>query len=299
VVPGRALAALALLTVTWGGNWPAMKLALAEMPPWTFRALCLAAGGVGLLLLARARGLSLAIPAADRRRLAWVTLFNIVGWHLCSAYALRLMAGGRASIIGYTMPLWMVLLGRVVLGESVSPGRAFALLLGIAGLAVLIGPDLARVGASPAGPLLMVAAAVSWAIGTLVMKRRPWGMPVTVLAGWQVALGAIPVVPGALLLETPPTSLGVGALAGTLYAVGVGMMLCHFLWFYLLGALPGPVASISVVGVPVFGVLWSAAVLGEPVGWREGVALALVLPAIATVLVGPALLRPRGRAAKG
>ena len=57
---------LATLTLLWGGNWPAMKLALRELDPWTFRTVCLLVGGGGLLALARASGQSLRVPRRER-----------------------------------------------------------------------------------------------------------------------------------------------------------------------------------------------------------------------------------------
>ena len=101
---------LVALTITWGVNWPMMKLALAEVPPWTFRSLCLMIGGSALLILARASGAPMTVPRRLLPALALVSLFNITGWHLFSAYALLHTGSGRAAIIGYTMPLWASLL---------------------------------------------------------------------------------------------------------------------------------------------------------------------------------------------
>jgi len=86
--PLGGLLLLATLTLLWGGNWPAMKLALREVDPWTFRTVCLLVGGAGLLALARAGGQSLRVPPRERWPLAVVTFFNITAWHLCSAYGL-------------------------------------------------------------------------------------------------------------------------------------------------------------------------------------------------------------------
>jgi drug/metabolite transporter (DMT)-like permease len=297
--PRGTVPLLVLLTVTWGSNWPAMKVALAEIPPWTFRSLCVVIGGACLLLIAKAGGLSLFVPREQRWPLALATLFNVALWHLFSAYALQIMGAGRASIIGYTMPLWTVCFGWLLYREPVTRSRALALVLGLVGLAVLIGPDVARVRAAPVGALLMLAAAISWGIGTVVVKRVPWAISTTALAGWQVFLGSIPIVPGAFLFEDPlaPRALTLVGLAGTAYAVFVAMVLCHYLWFHMVRVLPAQVASISVVGVPIVGVLSSALLIGERVGAREVIALLCVLPAIALVLVGPEAFRLRRRVA--
>ena len=110
-----AVVLLIALTITWGLNWPMMKLALAEVPPWTFRTLCLMVGGSICLALARASGGPIGIAKERLPALALVSLFNITGWHLFSAYAVLLTGAGRAAIIGYTMPLWASLLGIWVL----------------------------------------------------------------------------------------------------------------------------------------------------------------------------------------
>jgi drug/metabolite transporter (DMT)-like permease len=199
---------LAALTVLWGSNWPAMKLAVRELDPWTFRTICLLVGGGGLLALVRVGGLSLRVPRAERGPLALVTLFNITGWHLCSAYALTLVQAGRGAIIAYTMPLWTVLFGRLLLGERLTHSRLLALGLGSAGMAVLVVPEAAALWAAPAGALLMLGAAASWGIGTVLTKTVRWTIPTAVLTGWQVVLGGVPIALGAMLRLARPGDAG-------------------------------------------------------------------------------------------
>lgn len=288
-VPLTGLVLLGTLTLFWGLNWPAMKLGLAEVPPWTFRTFCLVTGGLGLLALARAGGHRLAIPRAERGPLCLVALFNITAWHLLSAYGLTLIRAGRAAIIAYTMPLWAVLLGRLLLGERLTRARALGLVLGLLGMAALLGPELRAVWAAPRGALFIVAAAVAWAAGTVLMKGFRWTLPTVLLAGWQVLLGAVPVTLGALLLEPRP-ALGVltwPALVGTAYAAVVGVVVCHYLWFRILRMLPSGIAAIATLGVPIVGVFSSAVVLGERIGVGELIALALVVLALGLVLVVP------------
>src|SRR5690606_19066961 len=95
---------LMALTLTWGFNWPMMKLAVQEVPPWTFRTLCVIVGGGALLALTGLTGGRVAFPARLLPPLMLISFFNITGWHLFSAYALLYTGGGRAAIIGYTMP---------------------------------------------------------------------------------------------------------------------------------------------------------------------------------------------------
>ena len=288
-VPLGGLLLLGALTLFWGCNWPAMKLGLRTLPPWTFRTVCLAVGGVGLLGIAKAGGHPLRIPRGERGPICLVAFFNITAWHLLSAYGLMLIQAGRAAILAYTMPLWAVLLGRALLGERLTPARRLGLGLGLLGMAILVGPEARRLLAAPVGALLVVAAAACWALGTVIMKRYRWTLPTVLLTGWQVALGGLPVLAGALLLETPPplADLDVAGLAGTAYAAVIGVILCHYLWFRIVRMLPSGVAAIATLGVPVVGVFSSALVLGEGVGLAELAALGLVVSALGLVLGGP------------
>ncbi|HSK41852.1 MAG TPA: DMT family transporter [Arenibaculum sp.] len=281
---------LAGIGLFWGLNWPAMKLAMAEIEPWTFRALGLAVGGVWLLMLGRAWGGRLAVPRADLVPLVWVSLLNVSGWQICSALGLSLMPAGRASIIAFTMPLWAVLLGIVLLGERLTAARAAGLALGLAGMAALLGPDLDRVAAAPAGVLLMLTAAVSWAAGTVALKRVRWHMRAMQLAGWQLLIGSLPAAAGALAFGEPASLAGAGwvSWSALAYTCALAMVWCHWAWFRVVELFPAGVAAIGTLLVPVVGVLSSALILDEPIGTPEITALALVLASLTLVLIVPA-----------
>jgi drug/metabolite transporter (DMT)-like permease len=271
---------LIALIVTWGLNWPMMKLALAEVPPWTFRTMCLMVGGSVLLALTRGSGARMTIPRARLPALLLVSLFNITGWHLFSAYAVLHTGSGRAAIIGYTMPLWASLLSIWVLRTRPTGRQGAALVLGMGALALLVAQDLGVAGATPTGALLMLGAAICWAIGTVLVKKFAWdGLAVTALTGWQQLLGGLPILVGWWLLEPVPdlAALSLPAALGLVYVVFVATVFCHAAYFKLLSLMPAHVAAISVLPVPVVGVVSSALLLGEPVGPAEVAALALVV----------------------
>lgn len=296
-LPPAGFVLLAALSLFWGLNWPAMKVALTEIPVWPFRSMCLIVGGSGLLTMTVLARRSPRIARNEVRPLLICTLSNVVGWHLFSAYGVSLMEAGRASIIAFTMPVWAALLGGPILGERTTWQRWLGLGLGMTGLAVLIGPDLGVVGRTPWGALLMLGAAVSWATGTVLMKRFAWTLPTTALAGWQLLLGAVPITLGAILMGEVPNifSLSPAATGAILYVLIVPMILCHWAWFTVVGLFPAVLAAIGTLAIPVVGVLSSGLLLGEPAGAREFLALALVCAALVVVLVLPALRWPVAR----
>ncbi|MBW1996688.1 MAG: DMT family transporter [Deltaproteobacteria bacterium] len=286
-LPPLGIFLLISLTLFWGLNWPIMKIALMEIPPWTFRTLCLVLGGIGLMILARAKGLSLAIPRGELKPLLLVASMNITGWHILSAHGLSRINASRATIIAFTMPIWATLLGRLVLGEKLSLLRLLGLGFGIGGLFLLIAPELGSISASPAGSALMLGAAVSWAMGTVAIKHFKWTMAVSLLTAWQLLLGGIPVVAGAILFDPLDSLLHVSprTILASTYVILLPIIYCQWAWFKVVSLFPAAVAAIGTLAIPVIGVLSSALILSEPVGLRELAALALVVTALLLVMV--------------
>jgi drug/metabolite transporter (DMT)-like permease len=288
---------LIALSLAWGSNWPAMKFVLAEVRPWTFRTLCLFVGGAGLLTMAKLAGFSLSIPRTEVKPLLLATLLNVTGWYLLSAYGLIHMRAARAVIIAYTMPVWAVILGRIILKEPFSPARAIGLGLGLTGLAVLVVPGLRGVSISLLGVSCILGSAISWAGGTIVMKYFRWSMSTLLLTGWQILIGGIPIAVGALILE-PVTGLAQISWKALLvmgYTIFLGIIFGQWAWFKVVDLFPATVAAIGILAVPVVGVFSGALFLGERVGFYEIVGLILVVTALAVVMIGPEGLRPGSR----
>jgi drug/metabolite transporter (DMT)-like permease len=273
--------------VLWGINWPAMKVAVGEVSPWTFRVICILISAPGLLALAALTG-ERRLPA----RHLWPSLvlmasLGVTGWFLFSAFGLQHIEGGRGAIVSYTMPAWAALMSAVYLGERLDARRLSALALGMLGIAVLVGPDLVAFGQSPLGPLLMVAAAICWAGGTVVLKSRDWSLGIMALTGWQIVIGGLPILLLWLVLEPQPdlSRLTWRGVLSILYASTVALIFCMAAFNKVVTLLPATAAAISTLAIPVVGLLSSAWLLGEPAGWREFAALSLVLGGMALVLV--------------
>ena len=264
-----------------------MKIALTEIPPWTFRTISLVCGAVGIMVIAKISGLKLSVPRDERIPLLVVSLFNITGWHLGSAHGISLMMAGRAAIIGFTMPLWATLISHYVLGEKIGKQKIIALLLGLTGLFILLTPQLAAVGDRPAGALFMLIAAVSWAAGTVLIKRFSWSIPTLVLTGWQLSIGSLPVIIGTIYLEPVLTisQLSLKTLLSMAYVVAFPMLFCHWAWFSVVRIFPASVAAISTMAVPIIGVLSSSVLIGEQFGLLEAAALFLTTSAVGIILL--------------
>jgi drug/metabolite transporter (DMT)-like permease len=290
-------ALIVVLAFVWGLNWPAIRVAVMEVDPWSFRAICMVTGSFFLFGVALAQRAPLRVPRADIAPLILLGLLNVAAYQLLSAFGLTMVEAGRGVILAFTFPLWSVLLGAIVLREKLTAGRLAALALGLVAMGILMGADLLALGRSQLGGLMLIASAVSWAAATIYYKSRSWTLSSQALAAWQVLVGAVPVTLGALLLGDPVDfeKMSSSALIGVVYASVIAVPFGQWTWFRVLQLMPSSVASISTLAVPVIGVFSSALLLGEPLGWRELAALALICAALFLVLVGREGIEAIGR----
>jgi drug/metabolite transporter (DMT)-like permease len=291
--PRAGLALLASITLLWGFNWPVLKIAIGEMPVFTFRSICLVIGMVGMFFVCWMEGRPWRLPRRDAMACFLAAMVNITGWNVASTFGLQHMPPGRASIIAFTMPLWAAVLAVPILKERMTPIRIVGLILGLAGMAALILPDLSHLAVDPLGPIFMLMAAILWALGTVGFKFHRWSAPATTIVAWQFVFGALPVILGALIVDH---GFALGSVTwhgwtATLYSSVICTVFCYWAWFRVVGIYPATVAAIGTLGIPVVGVWSSAAVLGEPIGPTEIAALGLVLAALVTVLILPGLQR--------
>ncbi len=284
-VPRNALWLIIALNLFWGLNWPMIKLAVNEMPVISFRAACVYGGAAGLFLVALVSRQSLAVPRGAWPSLLAGALLNITCWHLLGAYGVSQLNSGRAAILGFTMPLWAVLFGAWMLREQITARRLSGLLLGMVAMALLFSSEFATARAAPVGTFAMLAAALFWAMGTVVMKRWPVPMPATAFTAWQFLIGGLPMLAGALVFDLDRLHpLSLPASIGLSYTIIVAFIFCHWAWVRVIAMVPAGLASLSVLGVAPVGVFTGMLILGEKPQWQDYAALVLVVAAIASVL---------------
>lgn len=263
----RALPLVLILTIVWGTNWSLFPLAVREVSVWTFRAVSLTGAGIFLLAFARMRGMSTTISREHWAAVTAAAVIYLVVWNLASTYAAILIPSGQAAILGFTMPLWTVLVVWALFGEKPGPRMLLAMALAAVGVGLLIIPAREAYRDAPAGFLLGLTAGLGWALGTVILKRANVPVPALVLTGWQLLIAAAPLWLGAFWLgrgewfvPSWQTVLVIG------YITLVPMAIGNLSWFAIVGLLPASVAGISSVMVPIVAMVTGAIVHGEPLG---------------------------------
>src|SRR3954471_11146328 len=198
------LAFLTIASVGWGLNFPIMKHLLTEWPPLSSRGLCGIVGAAALALIAVARRQQLRVPRPMWLRLLLVSMLTIGGWVAFMGLALLWLNASEAAVLGISIPVWVAFLAWPILGKRLSPLRAVALTVALAGIAVLIGGNgiEASVEKLP-GIACALAGAVCVALGPVLTKHFPLAIPPLSLAAWQIGLGCLPIAIVGLAVEQP------------------------------------------------------------------------------------------------
>ena len=282
----RNLLLVAALGLCWGLNWPAVKLALGEIPPWTLRSFAFWLATAILFGVLLAMGRSLAVPRRHWIRLAVVGTLSIAGYNIFSAFAQLTATTSRAAVLSYTMPIWAVIFARIVLGEAFDRRRVIGLALGAAGLTAL-GWPLLMSGQLSIGLFYAVMSGVVWAAGSVILKRWPIAASALVITAWQMGFAALVMTVGMLAFEGLPTRLpGLpSTYVGLAYNVLIGQALATTLWFTILGLMPAGTAAIGSLLVPAIGVVGATIILGERPTPPDWIGLVFIVAAAAVVLV--------------
>jgi drug/metabolite transporter (DMT)-like permease len=273
-VPLKVLALLAALTLVWGTNWPLFAIALSELPVATFRTGVLSTAIVALGLLMRLRGDSFAVPRGRWPHLLLASMMNITIWNVATSLAVLHIPSGHASVLAYTMPLWVALLGFVVFRQPLGGRVLLALAIGAAAVAALMIPNFRSYASAPLGLFWGLCAGFCWAIGTFVVKRTAWpGMGLS-LTFWQIVLAWPPLALGMAVIDGWPKALpSTPVLLATAYTGAVPMALGTAAWFALVKLLPTQVAALSSIAIPIVAVISGMLVLHEPLSALQAAAI--------------------------
>ncbi len=139
------------------------------------------------------------------------------------------------------------------------------------GIGVLLAPDAAAFRAAPLGAGFVLMAAMGWAAGTVTMKTAGFSRSVAQMTGWQLIIGGMPIAIAALWRDPPlhDLSLSHETILVLAYIIALPMIFGQWAWFKALDRLPGTVAAVGSLAVPVVGLVSSALFLGEPLGARS------------------------------
>lgn len=282
--------ALILLSVTWGYTWVLAKEALSYAPPFAFVAERCAGGALALLLIARFIGKPLKL-VAPRTTIA-IGLTQVTGFMAFQTWALVEGGPGKTAVLIFTMPIWTLLIAWPVLQERIRGKQWLAASSTLTGLVLIIEPW--NMHTSLLSKILGLAAALCWAIGTVLVKRlrKRERVDLLSLTAWQMLIGSVPLVLLALFVPEHATNWSTSYVETLVFMAVVSTALCWWLWITILDRVPAWEASLSVLGTPVVAIISSRLILKEEFNASELAGIALIASGLAMLsLIGWAASR--------
>lgn len=276
----------AAVIVLWGVNWPVMKIGLESIPPFHFALARMLLGGLTMFAVAALAG-QLRVPSRhDLPVVLSVGLLQMGAFMALVNWGLEFVGAGRAAILAYTTPIWVVPLSLLTLRERLPALKLLGLLLGLGGVAVLFNPlgfDWSDRHVLLGNGLLLLGALV-WAVLIVQIRGHRWdGTPLS-LAPWQFSVAVLLLAPLALVVEHDEPIRWSTELALVLaYNGPIATAFCFWAMISVTRALPAVSTSLGSLGVPVIGMMSAAWWLGEPLTPTNTGGLLLVLAGLGAV----------------
>lgn len=272
---------LLILSVLWGGSFYFIGIAIRSVTPLTLVLLRVSLAAIFLWAWRLFRRQSLALPPGAVSALFLLGLLNNALPFFLFATAQRTIPSGLASILNATTPIWGVIVAHLFTqDERMTPARMAGVLLGFAGVAVMIGADpLGQIGTNVMAQLACLGATLSYALAGVWGRRfRAMGVaPVAVASGSLSAAAAI-LLPLVLLFEPPwhasaPTG---GAWAALLALAFFSTAIAYILYFRLLASAGATNSLLVTFLIPITAVLLGTFLLGESLAPRHLAGMALI-----------------------
>jgi drug/metabolite transporter (DMT)-like permease len=258
---------LTVLVVTWALSWPVVKIGVSSSSPlwyaayrYTFASL-LAFAFVALrddLSLPTRRDWPVILISGGLQMAAYAALTSV---------ALTLLPSGRAVVVAYSTPVWVVPLSAWRLRERPTRRALLAVALGAIGACVIAAPSLhvANTRQLVAYAMLIVAAG-AWATSIVYVRAHRFAATPSQLAPWQMLLACLVLWPVAAILEGSPQMPSPRALASLLYVGPVATAFAYWAVVEVGRRFTASTVSVALLATPPLGILFSTASLREPIG---------------------------------
>lgn len=278
----RAIIMGLAFAVMWSSAFTSARIIVADAPPMTALAIRFVISG----LLA----MGLAFLMGQRIRLKRAQWISVVVFGVCqnalylglNFIAMQTIEAGLASIIASTMPLIVGLLGWIVFRDRLPMLAVVGLVVGFAGVALIMGSRISG-GVDMRGLILCVVAAIALAIATLSVRGASGGGNLLMVVGLQMLVGSIALAPFAVAFEPWEVNWNPGLLAAFAYTTLVPGLAATWVWFELVQRIGAVRAATFHFLNPFFGVAIAAVLLGEHLGLLDVIGVAIVTVGILAV----------------
>ncbi len=272
---------LLLLSVLWGGSFFFVEIALLEWSPLLIVAVRVAIAAIVIWLIVLAAGLPIPKSRSAWMALLWMGLINNVIPFLLIVWGQQEIESGLAAILNAAAPIFTVVVAGIWLkDEPVTREKLLGALLGLIGVAVLIGPSaLAGLNANLLAQLAVLGAALSYALAGVYARRFPrMNIDPIVAAAGQLLMSSLVLIALALAFEQPSQLFDSSARVWTsvVFMAVFSTALAYILYFRLLATAGATNAILVTLLIPVTAILLGTIVLGERLQWSHFLGMVVI-----------------------
>ena len=278
---------LIALILVWSLSWPVAKIGFEYITPLWFAAYRLLVGAITMLIVVAGIG-KLHWPAReDIKIIVTIGLLQIGLFMALICAGLFYVEPGRAAVLVYTTPIWVVPISILFFHEKPGLLKWIGCLLGLIGVLFLFNPYEINLHNHliVTGYIILLFAALSWAISILCARYMSWPHAPIELIFWQLLVGALPVLAIAIIKEPHTHVIWNHTFVWCLLYLGIFATGFAYWGTIVVSKNLSPITtSLSLLAVPVFGLIFSALILHEQITLSLIMAMILIVAGLVCVI---------------
>ncbi|MNG60544.1 putative inner membrane transporter yiJE [compost metagenome] len=265
----RVIGAIVLLCLVWGSLWGLVKHSLQIFPPFLFISTRLILAALTLMVVQLLLRKSVLPAKGEWQKLMISSLMICIGFYATQTFAMQFVDSGLSAVLVFTMPIFIGVLAHYILNERLNMQKMIGLVLGTLGLVAIVWPQLHHIHLtlSLIGQVLLILSGFFWALTTVYIKQNFATYDKIKLTLWQLLIGGIVILIGALVFEPVNIKVWMNPLNDSIlfYIAVIGTGFAFALWNWIVSQVDTFVASISIMCIPILSLLFGYVLWHEPI----------------------------------
>lgn len=265
----RVIGAIVLLCLVWGSLWGLVKNSLQIFPPFLFISTRLILAALTLMVVQLLLRKSVLPAKGEWQKLMISSLMICIGFYATQTFAMQFVDSGLSAVLVFTMPIFIGVLAHYILNERLNMQKMIGLVLGTLGLVAIVWPQLHHIHLtlSLIGQVLLILSGFFWVLTTVYIKQNFATYDKIKLTLWQLLIGGIVILIGALVFEPVNIKVWMNPLNDSIlfYIAVIGTGFAFALWNWIVSQVDTFVASISIMCIPILSLLFGYVLWHEPI----------------------------------
>lgn len=291
----RVLSAICLLCLIWSSLWGLVKYSLGIFPPFLFISTRLILGGIALLIVQLFLKKPVLPERKEWKKLIILSLMLCIGFYATQTFAMQFVDSGLSAVLVFTMPVMIGVLAHYFLKEYLTARKIAGLILGTCGLIAILWKQILHIqwNLTLFGELILLVTAFFWASTTVFSKKYFAHYDKIQLTIWQMLIGGVLIFVVAVCFEPIHISTWIKPVNfGLLFYIAlVGTSFAFLLWNWIISQVDASVAAISIMSIPILGLLFGYWL------WHEPLTINILIGAV-LICLGIVLSSMTGKPAK-